>query len=367
MRILFTGGGTLGSVTPQLAVYEELTARYAQQGQSVEALWIGTRSGPERELIHTYHIPFISIASGKLRRYVSIRNFFDPLLILIGILQAVWHIWRFRPDIILHAAGYVGVPVVAAGSVLGKKSVTLQLDFQPSLSNLIGARFSAAVGVATQEQKQYFPSKKTVVVGIPTRVPTLAEQQAALHRMSLAIKKRLHITAGEKSVLIMGGGTGAQSLNESVEACVESLVQYAHIIHITGRGKKGNSEELARTYHRYHPFEFPSDEMIAFESLADVVVTRAGMGTLAELSALGKPTIIIPIPNTHQEKNANYFLTREAALVLSNITLTPKIFIQTVSGLLESTHAQGGLSKNMKTALPSDAAKKVADMIQKLV
>lgn len=367
MRILFTGGGTLGSVTPQLAVYEELHARFSLQRQSVSALWIGTKAGPEQTIVHTYQIPFVSIASGKLRRYRSIRNFFDPFLVCVGILQAAWHIWRFAPDVIMHAAGYVGVPVLVAGYLLGKKSITLQLDCEPSLSNLIGARFSSTVGVATEEQKKYFSSKKTELVGIPTRIPATPAKYQALEDLSRDIKKRLRISDDEKVVLITGGGTGATSLNDSVQECVRSLVQYAHIIHITGKGKKGNSDTLARAYPRYHPFEFPLDEMIAFEAIADVVVTRAGMGTLAELSALAKPTIIIPLPNSHQEKNARYFHSLHAALVLSHASLTPEMFEKTVRDLLLDTHEQSVLSQNMKVALPRDAAKKVADMICRLI
>ncbi|MDP2630355.1 MAG: glycosyltransferase [Candidatus Uhrbacteria bacterium] len=367
MRIIFTGGGTLGSVTPQLVIYEELKARYALQGTSVDALWIGTGTGPEKDIVSIYHIPFVSIVAGKLRRYFSVRNFFDPFLTFAGIVQALWHIWRFRPDIIVHAAGYVGVPVLAAGYALGKKSITLQIDFQPSLSNLIGARFSSAVGIVTEKQKKYFPSQKTHIVGVPTRVPSSGEHYEELVRTQRGLRQRLGIKDGESVIMITGGGTGARSLNELVEQSISLLCECAHVIHVTGKGKEGKSEELARRHTTYHPFEFPRGEMIALEALSDVVVTRAGMGTLSELSALGKPIIIIPISKSHQEKNAEYFFSHHAALVLRQDILTPETFSKAVCGLLKDKKAREELSKSIRTVLPDNAAKRAVDMIQSVL
>lgn len=367
MRVIFTGGGTLGSVTPQLAIYEELKAQHAARGESVDALWIGTRKGPEKDIISLHHIPFVSIVSGKLRRYVSMQNFFDPVLILVGIVQALWHIWRFRPDVIVHAAGYVGVPVLAAGYALGRKSITLQIDFYPSLSNLIGARFSSAVGVVTEDQKKYFPSRKTYIVGVPTRVPVTAQRAEELQQTCRSLRQHLGIKDGESIVMITGGGTGAQSLNELVEQSVSLLGGCAHIIHVTGKGKEGKSEALARQYAVYHPFEFPRGEMLALEALSDVVVTRAGIGTLSELSALSKPTIIIPIPRTHQEKNADYFSSHDAARVLSQDTLTPEAFSKAVCELLADKKAREELSKNIHAVLPDNAAKRAVDMMRSVL
>lgn len=367
MRVMFTGGGTLGSVTPQLAIYEELKAQYTARGESVDALWIGTRTGPEKDIISLHHIPFVFIVAGKLRRYVSIRNFFDPLLILVGIVQALWHIWRFRPDIIVHAAGYVGVPVLAAGYALGKKSVTLQIDFYPSLSNLIGAHFSSAVGIVTEDQKKYFQSRKTYIVGVPTRVPASGERHEELQQTCRSLRRQLGVNDGESIVMITGGGTGAQSLNELVEQSISSLCECAHVVHVTGKDKEGKSEALAHRYASYHPFEFLRGEMIALEALSDVVVTRAGIGTLSELSALSKPTIIIPIPRTHQEKNADYFYSHHAVLVLSQDSLTPEAFSKAVCGLLADTKAREELSKNIHAVLPDNAAKRAVDMIRSVL
>ena len=367
MRILFTGGGTLGSVTPQLAIYEELKAQYAMQGVFVDALWIGTRTGPERDIVSIHHIPFVSITAGKLRRYFSIRNFYDPFLILAGIVQSVWHIWRFRPDVIVHAAGYVGVPVLAAGYALGKKCITLQIDFYPSLSNLISARFSSAVGVVTEEEKKYFPTRKTYIVGVPTRVPLTGKRYEELLQTCQNLREQFSIKKDESVILILGGGTGAQTLNELVEQSISSLVACAHVIHLTGKGKMGKSIALASAYLNYHPLEFSRDEMIALEALSDIVVTRAGMGTLAELSALSKPSIIIPIPKSHQEKDADYFSSHHAALVLPQDTVTPETFSKAVCGLVTDKRAREELSKNIHALLPDNAAKRVVDMIHSVL
>lgn len=351
MKILFTGGGTLGSVTPLIVVYEELVARSALTPS--EALWIGTRSGPERDVVGGAGIRFVSIFSGKIRRYIHWRNTVDPLLVFVGFCQALVFVAQFRPSIMLNAGSYVGLPVVLASWLFGVPVVILQLDCEPTRSNIISAPFARRIGVALPDMKQFFPEEKTSVVGIPTH--------AYMHT---------HISSQQHTptIVITGGGTGAQALNELILQALAQLTKQAEIFHITGKNKEGKSISTAVHNHRYHPCAYAgNDEMLAMFTSADIVVTRAGMGTLAELSALGVPTIIIPIPNSNQEKNAAYFKQHDAAVVLAQKELTSEEFANAILSLLNDNERKSILRKNMSSIFPSHSVSRVANIIQKAV
>lgn len=362
MRIIFTGGGTLGSVTPLIALYEALS-------KPVQAVWIGTRSGPERELVCEYHMPFRAIFSGKLRRYLSIKNFFDPILFCIGMVQAARVISVFRPDYIIGAGGYVSVPVIWAGWLLKKKIIILQLDIQPSLTNLMTHFFAQKIALACEEQKIYFPARKSVVTGIPVRkkVHDLARQ--AYDREWRGPLRQAHGISDDALpvVLIVGGGTGALSLNHCVYDALGELTRISHVVHVTGKGK-GSVPAGSYIRERYHAYEFLKEELIEYAAFADCVVTRAGMGMLSELSVLGKPTIIIPIPQSHQEKNAVYFeRQKHAAIYLVQNDITAEKFVRAIQRVLKDDALRQELSQNMKLALPQDGAQNVKGLIEEVI
>lgn len=351
MKILFTGGGTLGSVSPLLAVYEELFARGAIT--SPEALWIGTRFGPERGAVVSAGIHFTPIFSGKIRRYIHWKNFIDPLMILVGLVQALFLIVKFHPDVMLNAGSYVGLPVVFASKFLYVPIVVLQLDCEPTRSNIVSASFAKRIGVAFPEMTRFFPEMKTSVVGIPVRA---------------FVKEHIFPQQNVPTILITGGGTGAKALNELVLQSITQLTAVAEVIHITGKNKEGASAAAAVQNTRYHPRAYADGaKMLAMLASADVVVTRAGMGTLAELSALGKPTIIIPIPHSHQEKNAVYFKRRAAAVILNQEELTAETFARAILDVLNDEKLKVVLRRRISILFPQDSASRVADIIQKVV
>lgn len=361
MKILFTGGGTLGSVTPLLALHDALSQRAKRKNTSYEPLWIGTLKGPEKDLVIKAAIPFRAIATGKFRRYFSLRNIVDPIFLLAGLFQSLFIVVSFRPDVIVNAGSFVGVSVIFAGWLSGCKSIIFQPDILPILSNRVTAPFTKCICVAIDEAKKYFPKIKTIVTGMPVRFLGQAQE------MERTIRKRLHINEGEYVIYVTGGGTGSQRINELVCQAVPALVKFAHIIHVTGKKKMGASGELEKEFGRYHPIEFTADESEAYAGMADIVVTRAGMGTLAELSVLGKPSIIVPLPNSPQEKNAEYFANQDAAVVLTQDTLTSEVFLQTLASLLDDTHLKRKLSINIAHIFSSDAAEKFADVIEGVV
>lgn len=347
--MLFTGGGTLGSVIPLVVLYEELRA----EGKMIssDALWIGGKKGPERDAVERAGIQFRSIITGKIRRYAHWRNGIDLVLIVVGFFQAMWHVLRFRPSVIVNAGSYIGFPVVMAGWMLRVRCVIIQLDVDPVRTNLLTAPFADSVCVAFPESVRFFPAKKTLVTGIPVR-PT------AYSLISVRPDEK-HLPL----VYIIGGSTGSQALNTLVAQTVASLSHVARIIHITGKQKGGENSALKLRYPNYEPYEFVGDETLLYTARADIVVSRAGAGMIAELSALKKPSILIPLPSSPQVHNAAYVQERGGALVLSEETCTPELFVHTITRLLSDSAQRSKLSEHIARLFPADSAKRIAKLI----
>lgn len=351
MRVLFTGGGTLGPVTPLLALHEEL-----EGSKDYAAFWIGTRKGPERQLVESVHIPFVPIFAGKLRRYVSLRNLFDPFFSLYGIVQAVYYILYWHPDVIVNAGSYVGVPVIFAGWLLRKRTILFQLDRVPSLSNKITAFFATRIGVASESEKIYFPQKKTQVVGIPVRKST---RQLAGSKGIQYARKTLAVSQKKPLLLVIGGGTGAVGLNTLIFAARESLAHLCYTVHITGFGKMGDVSETPD----YKPFAFLRDELGMYVAAADLVVSRAGMGMISELAALGKASILLPLPHSQQEVNAQSLAEKHACIVLNEKTLTPDALVGAIQKVLTDRAMRQSLEKNILDIFPAHAEQSAVHLL----
>lgn len=302
MRILFTGGGTLGPVAPLLAVAEELA-------DGNKLFWIGTARGPEAALVAKAGIPFRAIAAAKFRRYFSLWTLLDPLLFLIGLLEAIGVLITLMPDVIVGAGGYVSVPVVIAGKLLGIPSLIHQQDVLPGLANKIMAPFARAVTVAVPESAAAFDVRKTTVVGNPVR---RAIEDVALHHDERRHDALRHFgfLGSKPIVLVTGGGSGASALNAAVDAMLDELLAVADVLHLTGLGKRG-SHGIG-----YVSREVATDEMPLAYAAADVVVCRAGMSTISELLVLGIPSVVTPMPHTHQEANAEFLVQHGNAVVV---------------------------------------------------
>lgn len=299
MKILFSGGGTLGPVTPLLAVAEDLSGH--------ELLWIGTYRGPERTLVEQSGIRFRSIAAGKLRRYVSLWTLLDPLLVLIGFVQSLAVLFSNRPDVIVSAGGYVSVPVVIAGWLLRIPAIIHQMDVAPVLANRIMAPFARRITVAVPETAAAFDQRKTTVVGNPVR------------RAIENVRDRPRATKSRPLVLVLGGGTGAQAINDAIGAVQDELLAVADVTLVTGKNKFPSTLTSLRAERsnreKLKTIEFASDDLPDLYASADVVVTRGGMGTISEILALNKPSVVVPIPHSPQEANAE-FLVRHGHAVL---------------------------------------------------
>jgi len=324
MRIVLSGGGTGGSVMPLLAVAEEIK----KQEPSAEFLFVGTRKGvPEKELVQNVGMTYRAIFSGKLRRYFSLKNLVDPFLILFGFFQSVFLILKFRPQAILSAGGFVAVPLSLAGWLLGVPIFIHQQDIVPGLANRIIVPLARRITVSFSVSMENFEKKKTVLTGNPVR-PEIFQGKKEEAVKIFGLEENVPV------LLVKGGSTGAKDLNELIFKIIPQLTNFCQIIHLTGPGKMIIGEKADQT--RHHQAEFLIKEMADVYQVADLVVCRAGLGTLTELSILRKPIILVPIPDSHQEVNAEYFQKEADVIVLSQKTLTPEILLEEIRNLIQS-------------------------------
>lgn len=351
MRIMLAGGGTGGSVSPLLAIAQEIK----RQKPEAEFLFCGTKKGiPEKNLCKMYAISFKVIFSGKLRRYISVYNVIDVFFILCGFIQSFFIIIKFRPKAILSSGSFVAVPPLFAGWLLRIPVFSHQQDIVPGLANKLIAPFAKKITVSFEKSLHDFSTHKTVLTGNPVRAHILlGNKERALEFFNL--EENL------PTVLVIGGGTGAAKINTLVAQIIPSLTQFCQIIHITGN----KIDKGVYTSHRYHQYEFLKHEISHAYAIADVVVSRAGMGVLSELAALGKPTIIIPIPNSHQEHNASYFNEHRAAMVCDQKILTSQELLQVIHSLISSDKKRALLSLHISKLGDSNAAKNITEIILK--
>lgn len=351
MRILFAGGGTLGSVSPLIAVYQALK----QAGHTVEVLWLGTAKGPEREVVIGQGIAFQPIVAPKLRRYFDWRTLIMPLPLTAGVVQALAAIRRFAPDVIVTAGSFVAIPVGIAARLRRVPLLIHQQDVLPSLTNRVLAPLASWITVTFATSLGAFPARKTTLTGNPVRSDRqLTHRNAAL--------QSFQFSPAVPTLLVLGGGTGAAALNQLVITSLPSLVEFCQVIHLTGRGKMA----VVAEHPRYRAFEFLGAEMSAAYAAADLVVSRAGMSVLAELSALGKPAVLVPIPHSHQAANAVQFARQNAALLMEQPGLVSTEFVAKIREAIADRPMLANLSRNISNLNPADAAQKVADIVRRI-
>lgn len=346
MRILFTGGGTMGSVSPLLAQIDYLLSEHGFLPS--DFMWIGTATGPEKTVIKRYDINFKSISAGKLRRYFSVKNLTDFFRIGRGYLQAIKYIQKFKPDIVVTAGSFVSVPVIMAAKTLRKPILVHQLDLKPGLANRIMAKVASVITVSWPELLNKFPNKNVKWVGTPIRKHIIEPITGTL-APSLDLDEDLPL------ILVMGGGTGAVAINELIGNALQDLLSRYQVVHITGYNKKVEIKFNKNFSHRYWQFEFIQDDLGYLMHRADLIISRAGIGTISEILACNKPSIIIPIPDSHQEENASYFGNRNAVQVINQTGQNTKSLTQTIDNILLDTKLQENMMSNASLLVKKNA------------
>jgi UDP-N-acetylglucosamine--N-acetylmuramyl-(pentapeptide) pyrophosphoryl-undecaprenol N-acetylglucosamine transferase len=348
-RVLLAGGGSGGSATPVLAVAQALRRREPD----VEFLYIGTLGGPEAALAAAQQIRFAGVHTGKLRRYWDWRNLVDPFQVFVGIGESLALVRRFNPQVAFAAGGFGALPPMIAARVIGAVTVIHQQDVEPGLANRLLVPFAKQITVSLPPSLAHFPAGRTTVTGNPVREEIVsADPSRAIARLKLQSDVPL--------VVVTGGGTGALALNELVAGAASTIVQHAQLVHLTGRGR--GVPRLIES-DRYTQIEFLVDDMPHLLAAATLVVSRAGMGTLTELAALAKPSLIVPMPGSHQWANAQAFARLGAIEVADQAALTPARLGDRVVSLLSDTDRRQQLGKTLHGSMPHNAAERIAALL----
>ncbi len=356
MKIVFSGGGTLGPVTPLL----ELRRVIVKHLPDTTFAWVGTKQGPEREIVEKAGVPFFAIGAGKWRRYFSWTNFLDIFRIIVAFFQSILFLLHERPDLLISAGGYVSVPLHWAGALLGIPSWIHQQDVIPGFAVKLMVPVARKVTTALEATAHHFPRKKTVWTGNPVRVLEAADRTKAAAFFG--------IPPDAPVVFALGGGTGSITVNRMILEAIASWPRDWHIIHLTGKERPGDLEErAAKAFPNYHVYKFFTDEMALAYSLADVVVARAGFGTLGELASLRKAAVIIPMPGTHQEANVRFFSVSGALLELhEGLDGGPRLSRE-VRELMNNPERRRQMGEKFHGMLPKIEEHVVLDIIHQVV
>lgn len=349
MKILFSGGGTLGSVMPLLAIREFLADH-----NGTTFCWVGTESGPEQNLIESESIPYYAIKSAKFRRYLALQNFLIPFSFFVGLLQAIIIIYQEKPDLCITAGGFVSVPVHLAAYLTGTPTWVHQQDIKAGLANKIMAWFASKVTVALPESTTEFPRKNIECIGNPIRkgIYQGRKEQA---------KNKFNIDSNKPVLFALGGGTGAREINQLIISNLGQLDKL-EVIHVTGPERDGTkARKLAEKNSNYHVVEFIEEDIRHVYALADIVVARAGFSTLSELTALNIPAILVP-KQGHQEKNARIFAQSGQFLNLKNSNLSLR---ELMDKLLEIQDNSNKFNKEETLAITKSG--KIKEIIESLI
>ncbi len=348
-RIVLTGGGTAGHVTPNIALMPRL------QKLGYEIHYIGSHNGIEKNLIEEMNIPYYGISSGKLRRYFDLKNFSDPFRVIKGYTEARKLLKQLKPDIVFSKGGFVAVPVVLAAKHCHIPVIIHESDLTPGLANKLAIPSATKVCCNFPETLQYLPADKAVLSGSPIRAELRSGSRAAALKIC-------GFTDDKPVMMVIGGSLGSANVNNAVRGILPELLQTFQVIHLCGADKLDPSLEHTKGYVQ---FEYIKKELADLFALADVVVSRAGANAICELLELRKPTLLIPLGSNasrgDQILNAQSFQKQGFCEVLLEENLTPELLLETIRKVYDSRaeYIQAMEKSNLNNAIQT-----ITDLIE---
>ncbi|MBI4065921.1 UDP-N-acetylglucosamine--N-acetylmuramyl-(pentapeptide) pyrophosphoryl-undecaprenol N-acetylglucosamine transferase [Candidatus Kaiserbacteria bacterium] len=370
MTIAFTGGGTGGHFYPIIAIAEAIRDLVREESLIEPKLYYLAPSTFDEKALFENGITHVHIPAGKMRRYSSVRNFFDFFVTAFGTIYALFTLFRLYPDVVMSKGGYGSVPTTLAARILGIPVIIHESDAKPGRANLLAAKWATKIAVSFESAAKYFPEKtqnKIARTGIPIR--------KALMRMETeGARQYLGLETSVPTVLILGGSQGAIKINDTVLLALTDLVSLANIIHQTGQLNFKNVQEiagvaLAKNPHadRYHPVNYLNEiSLQRSAAVADIIVSRAGANSIAEIGLWGKPAILIPIPESvshDQRSNAYSYARTGAAIVLEEENLTPHLLASEIERIIKDPELATRMGASAKGFTDPDAARILAGEI----
>ena len=347
-KIIMTGGGTAGHVTPNLALIPKL------KENGFEIKYIGSVDGIEKEIITQNNIPFFGISCGKLRRYFDMKNFTDPFKIIKGIVQATQILSKEKPDVIFSKGGFVAVPVVIAASIKKIPVVAHESDMTPGLANKLSAPFCNKLCVTFRESLNFINGNKGVLTGSPIR-------EEIFHGDKTKGRKICGFTDDKEVLFIMGGSLGSRTINEEIRKNLEQILKSFNIIHICG---KGNIDKKIINKEGYKQFEYVNEELPDFMNTADYIISRAGANSIFEFLALKKPTLLIPLSKKasrgDQILNSKSFEKEGYSLMLEEEEIKDDILYNKI---LELKGKKTELISNMERSQAKNGVEAIIDVL----
>ncbi len=364
IRIAIAGGGTGGHVLPALSVIEELERR----GVEMELLWIGSKTGVEGSEARARGVPFRAVSTGKFRRYPDFRTVTDAVRVPLGVPQAWWILRSFRPDVIFSTGGYVSTPSVVGGTrmapVLSHEQTAVL-----GLATRLNGRFVDVQALTFETSLALTKDRsKTVVTGNPVR-GSLKEGSRESGLQRFGFRSDMPV------LFVTGGARGSSPLNERIEAILDDLLEHLQILHQTGATTDNpDFERLSarrqalpvETRDRYRVVERIRDEMADVYAMADLMLARAGAGTVAEIAYLGKTAILIPLPGSggnEQLRNAEALSSIDGAVVIDQQDASPTRLREVILDLAANPERRGQIGANASRAGRPDAAARIADQL----
>ncbi len=361
MRIVLTGGGTGGHLIPLVAVAKKIQKKVPE----AEFIFIGPKGKMEDDIMGRENIPIRNIPVGKLRRYFSLKNVADFFRVPIGIIKSLWLLFVYMPDAIFSKGGYASFPVVVAGWVYRIPILTHESDSNPGLANSMIGKFSNRVAVAYPEAEKYFPAAQVVLTGNPLREDiNKGDAKKAREMFGMVDSKEL--------IFIWGGSLGAKNINERILHILPELLRKYQIIHQTGEYDFENVKHRAGElgfkagYGGYFITPFLKEELPDVFAATDMVISRAGANSIAEIAANAKPAIIVPLETSasdHQRMNAYSLARIGGCVVMEENNMGEHLLLEKINEIMENKELRENLSKNIQSFYHPDAADRIADGI----
>lgn len=364
MTIIFTGGGTGGHIFPILAIWREMKKIYPQE--DLRAFYLGPKDIEIQKVLLQEGIKTKRIISGKLRRYFSFKNILDIFKIPLGVLQSFFWLFFLFPDLVFSKGGYGSFPAALVAKILAIPLVLHESDVSPGLASKIESKWAQEI-FTSFSKTEFFPPDKIILVGNPIRKEILGGQKEKAQKI-------FNLKREKPLILILGGSQGSQRVNELILEILPQLLENFELIHQTGpknfKEVKAESEvlieqESLKKY--YHPFPFLKEDLLR-EALnaSDLIVSRAGSGSIFEIAAAGKPAILIPLPEAaqnHQLKNAYLFSGEGGAEVIEEKNLRPHFFLEKLKFLFSRPDILAKMRKNSLNFARPKAAKIIASYL----